>query len=414
MIMRTNCGHLTLRTKTRENFIAGILTVVLFGNLIPVKADQPVLSLSLGQTTLPVAQISVTNTADGNSVYVVQSSMDLSNWTSIYTNFLSPTGFTAGFSATNGTEYYRVMEISNAFVGLYWNAITVATHLAISGDNCRIDSFDSSKPLYSTGGQYDVTKAQAKATIATASVTNGDLDIGNANVYGRVLTGPGTVQTNVLIVSNGAVGDTNWNATSAGIQPGAWSGDFNVMLPDLGPVYGGGLPWLTSLPAPVGGTVYLNTANYMISPSDPYITNQLCITGFASIWVQGSYSMPSIVMSNFLANLFISVGTSTGSGDSLTIGAQGPINTPGRAGWMGIFGLPSLTSITITNSGTGSAGTNGSVTFVGTIYAPEADVSGGGNSTNTLETAGAMTVRSLDMRGHWNFHFDQVLSRGAL
>jgi choice-of-anchor A domain-containing protein len=75
------------------------------------------------------------------------------------------------------------------------------------------------------------------------------------------------------------------------------------------------------------------------------------------------------------------------------------MNSPGYAKNFQIYGLPSLTSVSF----------HGNAGFVGTIYAPEADMTGGGGGNNVQDTSGAMVVKSVTLNGHWNFHYDQSL-----
>jgi choice-of-anchor A domain-containing protein len=63
------------------------------------------------------------------------------------------------------------------------------------------------------------------------------------------------------------------------------------------------------------------------------------------------------------------------------------------------FGLPAVTSVSL----------KGSPTFIGVIYAPEADVSldGGGSSNDFM---GSLIARSITMKGHYQIHYDTSLA----
>ena len=132
----------------------------------------------------------------------------------------------------------------------------------LNGNNTVVDSFDSSDVNYSTGGQYDATKRKANGSIATDSSINDAIRIGQGNIYGHVLTGPGTLQSEVQVGNNGAVGDAAWNnGGNIGIQPGAWSGDFNMNIPDVPtPSFSG----LGVLPVAIGGFINLS-GSYIVS-----------------------------------------------------------------------------------------------------------------------------------------------------
>lgn len=111
--------------------------------------------------------------------------------------------------------------------------------------------------------------------------------------------------------------------------------------------------------------------------------------------------MPNLIIPNTNnISLILYAGTLNGSGDTLTNGWNGNINYPGVARNFQIYGLPSLTSITY----------EGNATVVGTIYAPEATVSGGVNGASVIDTSGAIVANQINCTGHWNFHYDQSLA----
>jgi hypothetical protein len=68
-----------------------------------------------------------------------------------------------------------------------------------------------------------------------------------------------------------------------------------------------------------------------------------------------------------------------------------------------IFGLPTCTSIIFP--------ANGSLTTW--IYAPEADVIFNGGGGSPFDFGGAFMVHSIVLKGHFNFHFDQILRTNA-
>jgi len=64
--------------------------------------------------------------------------------------------------------------------------------------------------------------------------------------------------------------------------------------------------------------------------------------------------------------------------------------------------MPGNTSITY----------GGTSSFVGTMYAPEADLTlnGGGNNIGLV---GATVTKSVTLNGQYNFHFDQALLKNG-
>ena len=296
--------------------------------------------------------------------------------------------------STNTTTMGRKVQIQTVLNSLFSAAVLTRSNFNMSGNNCVIDSFDSSSSSYSTAGQYDVTKRKANGNLATDSSVVGDISIGQGNIWGHVYTGPGTVQSAVQVGSQGAVGDAAWNASNSGIETGFWSGDFNVNIPDVPtPTFAGGV-----LPVAKSGVINIVGGNY-IAASDPGAA--LNITGPTTLWIQGSFSPAGITIATTNnASLILFVGRATGSGDSMSFAGNTTVNQPGYAANLQFYGLPSLTSISIHGNGG----------FIGTIYAPEADMTGGGGGNNTQDTAGAMVVNSCSLNGHWNFHYDERLA----
>jgi len=290
----------------------------------------------------------------------------------------------------------RKVQAQTFIIPLFNAAVVTRSNINLNGNNVLVDSFDSSDPLHSTlTGQYNPLTAEANGNVATDSSLVGDVSLGNANIYGHLYTGPGTASSSVQIGANGAVGTAAWNATSTGVQPGYWAGDYNMNIPDVPNPPAG----TNALPAPVGGNVILTNGSYTISPTDPNIGLPIMVTGPVTLWVQGSYSPTGInVALTNNANLALFVGRTSGTGDSLTISGNTTINQPGLARTLQLYGMPSLTTIAL----------SGNVAFIGTMYAPEASAtfSGGGNNT---DFSGAIVVNSLTMNGHFSIHYDQNL-----
>ena len=295
-------------------------------------------------------------------------------------------------NSTSSSTLGRKVQVQTVLSTLFSAAMVAKQGISFKGNNCVVDSFDSSNPLYSTAGVYDVNKRKANGSVGTDSSITSSISVQNANIYGKAMTGPGTVQSAVSVGSQGAVGDISWNATGKGVETGYWSGDFNVNIPDV-PAPAAS----ASLPAASNNVIYLNSGAYLAS-SDP--GKEIYINGPVTLWVTTSYS-PNIVFNtnNANANLALYIGATSGSGVSLSMGGNGALNYPGYARNLQVYGLPSCTSISF----------NGNAGFAGTIYAPEAAVSGGGGGNNTQDTSGAIIANSISANGHWNYHYDESL-----
>lgn len=147
------------------------------------------------------------------------------------------------------TGYMRMPLLSDRYIsravrctmrreGLFSKAMIAKESIDLRGNNINSDSFISSDPSYSTDGRYDPTKRRAHGDIAVNSSFQNSFQIGNANVAGKVSTGPGGQPS---VGPNGTVGDLDWvNANQDGIQEGHSTDDMNVSFPDVKPPWSGG------------------------------------------------------------------------------------------------------------------------------------------------------------------------------
>jgi hypothetical protein len=89
------------------------------------------------------------------------------------------------------------------------------------------------------------------------------------------------------------------------------------------------------------------------------------------------------------------------AGASTSLGGSGVVNGTGSATNFSYYGLPSNTSVSF----------SGNAAFVGTIYAPNAALQLGGGGSNTFDFVGASVSNTVQMNGHFNFHYDELLGR---
>ncbi|MDB6111530.1 MAG: hypothetical protein JWR69_3280 [Pedosphaera sp.] len=322
------------------------------------------------------------------------------------------------FAGTATSNVGRVIQVRTKLIGLFSVGIACRTNFNMNGKLCRVDSFDSSTNTYSsyftnsvtgTNGVwiYDANKAKSGGDVGVNAAVAGSVSLGNGTIYGHLSTGPGSVETQVQMGPHGTVGEIAWAASHDGIENDGtptswWSPTFNVTLPSLpAPTFTGtGLPSQTTTGAYSGYIVIpqAGISNYVVAalPSTP-----LYIVGKASVWVKGSASVAVTIATTNKAQLDLYVGNTIGSGDSISLAGSSTstLNQPGYARNLRIFGLPSCTTINM----------NGNAGWTACVYAPDADVSGGGGGNNVQDTGGALVCRSLSLRGHWNFHYDESL-----
>lgn len=129
----------------------------------------------------------------------------------------------------SGIEVKRTILVRTTKFGAGMRGIIAKRGVSMNG-SCKIDSFDSENPAYSTNGRYDATKAH---DLGYAGAVAGNVYAEGAGIWGYAATGPsGTV--------TGNVGDTAWMAAHSGVQTGHAAKDLNVAFPDVAPPFNGG------------------------------------------------------------------------------------------------------------------------------------------------------------------------------
>lgn len=258
----------------------------------------------------------------------------------------------------------------------------------LNGNKLYVDSFDSSDPAYSslTGG-YDKSKRKDGVTVATNLGVTDAVDAGNADIWGRVATGPGgTVDT----LKNGVVGSADWHSSGShdkGIEPGYSSSDADIPFPPIVAPASGAAP--TSLL----GNLVLGTGTYEIGA----VTGTITVTGKAKLIVRTTFSPAGIILGpGATLDLYVYAATAT-FGPNLYNFASGY-----RAENLHYYGMPSNTSINF----------NGNSNFAGVLYAPDADLSCNGGGTG-LNFVGSSLTKSVRMNGSYSFHFDEALLKNA-
>ena len=291
-----------------------------------------------------------------------------------------------------GKEEYmrpRVIRTGTKVDALFSKSLVAKDGIDMNGNNVATDSFDSSDPAYNTGGRYDSAKAKDNGDVAT----NGQvINVGNADIYGKVATGPGGT---VNVGSNGSVGSKAWHAAGrSGIEPGWARDDMNMEFPDV------------QVPFTTGWSVGSSGGNLTVGSGD-YLQNgglslggqkKLVVTGNARLYVKGnlSFSGQAYIEIQPGASLELYVG-----GASASLSGNGIMNLNQTASTFSYWGLPGNTSISL----------SGNAAFTGTIYAPQASLHMGGGGGNSYDCVGAAIVDSVQMNGHFKFHYDEALGK---
>jgi len=291
----------------------------------------------------------------------------------------------------------RTVQVVALKTPRFVKAMACRQQISMSGNNVSTDSFDSSDPLYSTPtGHYDPTKIKDNGDVATDSRANNIINAGNANIRGRVRTGPGGT---VAIGPNGKVGSLAWNAGSiAGIQPGWFSDDMNIIFPSVTKPF-------TNAPPPNSGTYTGLVCKYVLGSTNYQLAGNLTLSSGDRLVVTGN------------AVLVVGGNVSIGSGSGVDIlppgtlklyvaGANANVNGDGinNLGWATNFvyyGLPTNLGVTLHPNGN----------FTGMIYAPDANLTLLSGGAGIQDFIGACIMNNIFVNGHYNFHYDEALGK---
>lgn len=143
----------------------------------------------------------------------------------------------------------------------------------------------------------------------------------------------------------------------------------------------------------------IKTYDYVFDTGDyevDSLTGDVLVRGNARVHVTQtlSFSGTDQLEINMGASLKLYV-----SAEKASMMGNGVMNYTGRAENMYYYGLPSNTELKM----------NGNGGFTGVIYAPQAAFTLGGGGSNKMDFVGASVTKTVDMNGHFHFHYDESL-----
>jgi hypothetical protein len=304
-------------------------------------------------------------------------------------------------SLFTGSESYKTRYVRRGVKAntmkdpLFAKAMVADGQIDLKGRNIGTDSFDSTRSDLSTNGKYDPLKTSDNGDVATNSSLTNSLNVGNADIKGRVATGPsGTV----AIGPNGSVGDSAWvDSNARGIQPGWSSDDMNVDFGELDP------PGDSGSTIPAGGIAEDGTYyDYILMEGGNYqlgsFNGKVLVTGDAMIhvtdWMEFTGNDVIIIQPGASLMLYVSA-------PEALIAGNGVLNLDGSALSFQYLGLPENKLLQYQGNGE----------FIGVIFAPDTDFYLGGGGNNVYDFMGASITKTVQMNGHYKFHYDEALSK---
>jgi len=392
--------------------LASYLYWVRTQNLLVMESQAWNSALAIAEAGVEEAMAQININVGGLNPLSYSSSISTNNWgagpvyskagalgyTVTISNDSPPTIYSRGTNVVPllGMPISRTVVVKTTTNGLFGVGIAAIQNISMNGDNVYIDAYDSADTNHFPGGLYNLANALPKGDVAS---TTGFLNVKNADVHGRVILSPNaTYNVNSL---NGLVGDMSWTGPGVQSPTSDWViTDFNKEFADVLEPYAGGL----STTGTGSGTndYILGDGNYYYNGATFTVGNNktLLVTGTAKLYVTGDFDGKANSEIKILpgASLKLYVGTTAGSTVSATFGQ---VNNLGNSFNFQVYGLPKCTSVTL--------GGNGQ--YVGTLYAPEANLSYNGGGVNTLDFQGACVIYSADINGHFNLHYDINLAR---
>jgi hypothetical protein len=189
-----------------------------------------------------------------------------------------------------------------------------------------------------------------------------------------------------------------------GIKPGFTNDDMNVDFPDVDPPFNGGDYTLS------GGTNYDGTYfKYLIPSTGNYTYNDpITMSGSDTLLVKSNVFATVFLTANVdmsgTAKIVIEPGATLRlycSGTTVALNGNGVMNLSGNATNFGYFGLPSNKEVSF----------GGNALFIGTIYAPQAALVLNGGGSSDFDICGASVTGTVQMKGHFHFHYDEALNK---
>lgn len=289
------------------------------------------------------------------------------------------------------TYLERTIRVQTVQTCIVQNAISTRYGIKLNGNKISTDSYDSMDSRYSNGaGKYDPHKALDHGDIASNLGIEEAMDLGNANIKGRVHTGP---NGSVAAGPNTSVGDAAWvGGGSTGIKEGYFSDDMNAPFPEVTAPFA-----FEAGTTPTSGRVGPDTFDCILGNGNYSVRDfkgKVLVTGDAVLLVSERCQFTGTdfirIMPGASLKLYVACATAN-------IGGQGVVNMSDRSTSFSYMGLPSNTAVSIKGNGELS----------GFIYAPSAAITlqGGGN------VYGAIMGASLTIGGTFAFHFDEALRR---
>lgn len=274
---------------------------------------------------------------------------------------------------------------------LWANGMVAKGTITFTG-NAAVDSYDSDL------GPWDATTNRSdQATVATLSTAVDPVVLNsNASIYGFVATGGGLPD----VGGNGRIyGPTT--PADVDMDPARIRSDFSANLPAATAPTGTPISNLGT----VSSSVTLPLAGDPLGPDGRYLYTaaSLSINGNDSVSIKGPVDIIVTGNVSVSGNGNLAVGGTGSTNPSLNLYAAATVSIGGN-GMINHTNVPINSTIhgTAPDGTTQSISISGNGSFIGTIYAPNADLTLSGNGGNS----GAVIGKTINLSGNAVFHYD--------
>ena len=321
----------------------------------------------------------------------------------IISNSLVPVIYSTGYTTVpiTGDNIFRAVRVATAQQQSVFNvSLGAINNISFNGNGVATDSFNSHDPNKSTNGQYDSTKTSTNGNVASVQ---GLVDIGNHTILGNLYLGPNATYDNSGTVSGTVYNDYNVNYPDVTLPTGAsgWA----IATPTTTTLYTTniskkGVAIITSTSSPLTYD-FTTSGNYTLTSDAFPIVVEAGVSVTLNV-TSTSFSPTSLQIHGGTANSGTAVLYMNGP-TSISMAGNSAVDASNRPENLWYYGLSTLTSVTF----------SGTSTFVGVIYAPDATLTlnGGGNNLGVI---GSTITKSINMNGHYDFHYDESLATNGL
>lgn len=269
---------------------------------------------------------------------------------------------------------------------LFANGVVAKDTIDFAGNNVYVDSYSSSQDVLNVSTRY---ANRDNGSVATTSVIDSSLGLGNGDVYGRIATGGGDPD----IGPNGSVfgADSPFGVT---VDTNRIAKDFTANFPDpVVPDTSGARESYSGSTIGVSGQKTL----YKLPSLEVGGKNSLTFEGDVTLVVTGDVSVGGKAYLEVAQNASVEIYVA-GNADILGNGMVNHNKIPKN---FILYGTGKVSGQEVKVAGNGA--------FFGVVYAPNYLVSGRGGGTNGT-MAGAIVAQSVKFTGNTNFHYDEDLA----